>query len=177
MQSNHSTVTMNEIFDLNKTTLETFNGSGKVLCDNLIETGFNSLLFAYGQTGSGKTFTLLGNPGEANAKGLLTMCVDYLLASEKTKKAIMSVVEVYGISAKSQSVFDLFEAQNVTGIDEWEKKKGEKTIAKPIKKKLTSDTDVGALILEVQKAGLFITFSLSLSFEDVNVRWTAMVQM
>ena len=148
---------MDDVFDLDKGTLETFNGSGKQLCDNLIETGFNSLLFAYGQTGSGKTFTLLGNPGKDDGeKGLLTMCIDYLLASDKTKSANMSVIEVYGVSAKSQSIFDLFDTQNITGEggEDWDKKKDEKSIPKPIKKQLTAKTDVGALILDIQSAGI-----------------------
>ena len=86
----------NDVFDRKSDNLEVFNGTAKKLCDNMIETGFNSLLFAYGQTGSGKTFTLLGNPGKSDGiKGVLPFAIEYLLnhPSGKVEKLSMSVNE------------------------------------------------------------------------------------
>ena len=86
----------NAVFDPNTNNNDVFNGTAKRLCDNIIETGFNSLLFAYGQTGSGKTYTLLGNPGKSDGvKGVLTIAIEYLLnhPSQKVNKLSMSVVE------------------------------------------------------------------------------------
>ena len=86
----------NAVFDQNCDNYACFEGTAKKLCDNMIETGFNSLLFAYGQTGSGKTYTLLGNPGKSDGvKGVLTFAMDYLLnhPSGKVAKMLMSVNE------------------------------------------------------------------------------------
>lgn len=85
----------NAVFDRESENKDVFEGTARKLCDNMIETGFNSLLFAYGQTGSGKTYTLLGNPGKSDGiKGVLQFALEYLLnhPTGKVSKLSMSVV-------------------------------------------------------------------------------------
>eukprot|EP01083_Nonionella_stella_P090416 252600_1 len=146
----------NAVFDRECNNLDVFNGTAKTLCDNMIETGFNSLLFAYGQTGSGKTFTLLGNPGKNDGvKGVLTHAIDYLLhhPSGKVSKCCISVNEVYSTSTNKMDMFDLFDASNANEGD-WSKKQGEREITDDeiIKKEITRNTDVNALISLAQSA-------------------------
>lgn len=84
-------MTINDVFDCETENEDVFNGTVKKLCANMIETGFDSLLFAYGPAGSSKTFTLLGNPHPCicnGIKGGLQHAIDYLLnqPSQKVEK-------------------------------------------------------------------------------------------
>lgn len=100
-----------KIFDPQSSNADVFQNTAKKLCDNMVETGFNSLLFAYGQTGSGKTHTLLGTHTATDfEKGVLALTIEYLSnhPSGKVHNCTLSAIEVYGKGANKIQIIDLF---------------------------------------------------------------------
>ena len=45
--------------------------------------GYNVCIFAYGQTGSGKTFTMEGNPGDHEAKGMIPRALEQVFRTSQ----------------------------------------------------------------------------------------------
>merc|ERR1740123_770262 len=108
-------MTFDEIYDRNMSTKQTFNGFAKQLCDKLLKTGCNSMIFAYGQSGSGKTFSLVGNPLDKQSEnGILSLSIEYLMKSDKVSKCFISAKEIYSTNAKKIEIFDLFDRKNIT---------------------------------------------------------------
>eukprot|EP00929_Paragymnodinium_shiwhaense_P090542 TRINITY_DN5072_c1_g2_i1.p1 TRINITY_DN5072_c1_g2~~TRINITY_DN5072_c1_g2_i1.p1 ORF type:complete len:1356 (+),score=364.67 TRINITY_DN5072_c1_g2_i1:165-4232(+) len=86
------------------TQLDMYCSVGKPLLDNALKS-YNGCIFAYGQTGSGKSYSVLGDPEDADQKGILPRtCEDLfeMLESEKTSyiglftyTVLASYLEIY----------------------------------------------------------------------------------
>ncbi|XP_051133552.1 kinesin-like protein KIN-14N [Andrographis paniculata] len=64
--------------------------------------GYKVCIFAYGQTGSGKTYTMMGNPGLRNQKGLIPRSLEQVFKSREALEAQgwkyemqVSMLEIY----------------------------------------------------------------------------------
>ena len=143
------------------TNQDVFQRTVKTLCDNMIETGFNSLLIAYGQTGSGKTYTLLGSPGRKDrVPGVLAMAIQYLMSHPKVMQCTMSAIEIYATGMKKIQMYDLFDPHNVVEGDAipWKPSAAKKGFSdlKPedvTKRSVNHETCIEDLILLAYSAG------------------------
>ena len=75
----------NKIFSMESNQQEIFNFASKEIIDNVIQ-GYNGTIFAYGQTGSGKTYTIVGEFGKSNKKGIIPRTFEYLFDQIKSKE-------------------------------------------------------------------------------------------
>lgn len=56
-----------------------FQVAGVPLVENCL-AGYNSCMFAYGQTGSGKTYTMMGEIGDTENRGMTPRVFEHLFA-------------------------------------------------------------------------------------------------
>ena len=80
-----SNFTFNKIFSMDSNQQEIFECTSKDIVDNVIQ-GYNGTIFAYGQTGSGKTYTIVGEFGKSNKKGIIPRTFEYLFNQIKYKE-------------------------------------------------------------------------------------------
>lgn len=69
--------------------------------------GYKVCIFAYGQTGSGKTFTMMGNPGSPERKGLIPRSLEQIFETRQSLKLQgwkydlqVSMLEIYNESIR-----------------------------------------------------------------------------
>ena len=148
-------MTFDHVFDSDCDNMDVFQGTAKTLCDNIIETGFNSLLCGFGQIGSGKTYTLLGDQ-DAKVKGVLTQAIEYLLHHEsgRVSKCWMKAIELYSTTQHHQDEFDLLEqARCSKTLITMHDPQDSSPEPASVRYMLTRDTDVEELIAKAQAAG------------------------
>ena len=75
----------NKIFSMDSNQQEIFKYTSKEIIDNVIQ-GYNGTIFAYGQTGSGKTYTIVGEFGKSDKKGIIPRTFEYLFDQIKSRE-------------------------------------------------------------------------------------------
>ncbi|KAG2499154.1 hypothetical protein HYH03_002736 [Edaphochlamys debaryana] len=78
-QNNSHRFMFDQVLPENTTQESVFELAGVTSVDNCL-AGYNSSIFAYGQTGAGKTFTVIGNIGDTDKRGLAPRVFEYLYA-------------------------------------------------------------------------------------------------
>ncbi|XP_021758786.1 kinesin-like protein KIN-14N isoform X1 [Chenopodium quinoa] len=81
--------------------------------------GYKVCIFAYGQTGSGKTFTMMGNPGNPDRKGLIPRSLEQIFETRQSLKAQgwkydlqVSMLEIY-----NETIRDLLSPHKSNSFD------------------------------------------------------------
>ena len=75
-------------------------------------TGYNGTVFAYGQTGAGKSYTMMGDMGDANNKGIIPRIVEQLFSAFETAPQHMEfTVKVGYMEIYMERIRDLLNPQ------------------------------------------------------------------
>eukprot|EP00249_Psilotum_nudum_P004228 c17768_g1_i2 orf=157-2334(+) len=111
--------------------------------------GYKVCIFAYGQTGSGKTYTMLGQPEQANHKGLIPRSLEQIFKSSQllqcqgwTFKMQASMLEIY-----NEAIRDLLVCTKANGVDGVSNDSGNLTKHQTVKHDALGNTFVADLTL------------------------------
>lgn len=99
--------TFDNVFPPGTSQVEIFDVTAKPIVDNVL-TGFNGTIFCYGQTGTGKTFTMEGVADNADLKGIMPRCFEYVFgAISKCAKNQEFLIRVSFLEIYNNEVYDL----------------------------------------------------------------------
>ncbi|CAD5221400.1 unnamed protein product [Bursaphelenchus xylophilus] len=94
------TFTFDQVFDWNSDQITIYNSVARPIVENVLK-GYNGTIFAYGQTGTGKTYTMSGEDGNPEERGIIPNSFAHIFDHiskcnhDKTFLVRVSYLEIY----------------------------------------------------------------------------------